>query len=105
MQRSEIFVLPRGQFTPLANITVQGLISAAVNLILIVASLLFIITLLSGGIKFILSMGKSDKLDEAKRQILNAFIGILIVFATWGALGLLGNFFGIDFTSFEIPTP
>ena len=44
------------------------------------------------------------KADEAKRQIINALIGVVIVFATWGSLSFVGNFFGIDFTTFEIPT-
>ncbi|KKQ40971.1 MAG: hypothetical protein US60_C0049G0006, partial [Microgenomates group bacterium GW2011_GWC1_37_8] len=77
---------------------------AAVNMVLIVSSILFFFSLVSGGLKFILSMGKSEKADEAKRQIINALIGVVIVFATWGSLSFVGNFFGIDFTTFEIPT-
>jgi len=57
-----------------------------------------------GGIKLILSGGRSDKVDEAKRQLLNAFVGVVIVFATWGILSFASSFFGIDFTQFEIPT-
>ena len=58
----------------------------------------------SGGLKFILSGGKSEKFDEAKRQIINALIGVIIVFTTWASLGLISRFFGIDLLNFEIPT-
>lgn len=102
--QSPIIILPQGQFTPLNQVTIEGLISAAINIILIVASILFVFSLITGGIKFILSLGKSDKFDEAKRQIVNALIGIVIVFAAWASMGLISQFFGIDLLNFEIPT-
>jgi hypothetical protein len=99
-----IFILPQGQFTPLSQVSAEGLISAAVNIILIVASVLFVFSLITGGMKYILSGGKDEKVDEAKRQLANAIIGVVIVFSTWASLGLVSQFFGIDLLSFEIPT-
>lgn len=104
MEPLKIITLPKGQFTPLQDLTLQGLVSAAINLTLIMVSILFIFSLLFGGIKFILSGGNKDKTDNAKRQILNAFIGIFIVFSAWAILSLVNEFFGIDLLTFEIPT-
>jgi len=100
----QIVVLPRGQFTPLSSITIQGLISAAVNLILIVAAILFVFNLLTGGIKIILSGGAKDKADDARRHIVNALIGIFIVFAVYAAMNFISQFYGVDLLTFEIPT-
>lgn len=97
-------MMPQGQFTPLEEVTIQGLINAAVNIVLIVASILFVFSLLTGGIKMILSGGKGDRMDEAKRQLVNALLGIFIVFAAWAAMSFVSNFYGIDLMTFEIPT-
>ena len=95
--------MPEGQFTPLSQLTVEGMVSSAVNLILIVASILFLFNFLVGGIKFMLTGGNKEKLETAKRQLLNAILGIVIVFSAWSILGFVGDFFGIDFTTFQIP--
>lgn len=104
MEPLRIITLPKGQFTPLQNVTVQGLISLAINITLIIVSVLFVFSLLTGGIKFIVSGGNKDKTDTAKRQIVNAFIGIFVVFSTWAVLNLVKEFFGVDLLTFEIPT-
>jgi hypothetical protein len=101
---TQLQLFPKGQFTPLENITVSALISSALNFILIIAALLFVFNLLFGGIKIILSGGEKDKLDIAKRQLVNSFIGITIVFSSWAILGLVSQFFGIDLLTFDIPT-
>ncbi len=97
-------LLPKGQFVPLSSITITGLINAAINISLIIASILFVFNLLFGGIKLIISGGGKDKVEIAKRQIINAFIGIFFVFSAWGIMNLLSQFFGIDLLNFEIPT-
>ena len=97
-------LLPKGQFVPLNAVTITGLISAAINISLIIASLLFVFNLLFGGVKLIISGGEKDKTDNARRQIVNAFIGIFMVFSAWAILNLLSQFFGIDLLNFEIPT-
>lgn len=99
-----IIIQPGGQFRPLLDITLEELISALVPLVLIIASILFVFNLLFGGIKVILSGGDKDKLDEAKRQLVNALLGLVIVFSTWAVIGLVSQFFGINLLTFEIPT-
>ena len=88
----------------LEDVTIPGLINAAINMILIVAALLFVFSLLTGGIKIILSGGSKDKMDEAKRQLVNAIVGIFIVFSVYAAMGFVSTFYGIDLLTFEIPT-
>ena len=77
-----IITLPKGQFTSLNNVTIQGLVSAAINITLIVACVLFVFSLLTGAIKFILTGGDKERTDNAKRQVVNALIGIFLVFCS-----------------------
>lgn len=99
-----IDLLPQGQFTPLGEINIYGLINTSVQLLLIFSSVLFVFNILIGGIKFILSQGEKDKRNQASRQILNAFIGITIIFGTWAIMGFLSQFFGINLLNFQIPS-
>jgi cbb3-type cytochrome oxidase subunit 3 len=101
---SPIITLPKGQFTPLNDITISGLIGAAINISLIITSVLFLFSLLIGGIKFIISGGDKERADNAKRQLVNAIIGIFVVFTSWAFLNFVSQFFGIDLLSFEIPS-
>ena len=102
--QAPILVLPQGQFTPLEQVTIPGLINAAVNIVLIVGAVLFVFSLLGGGLKMNLSGGKGDKVDEAKRQLVNALIGVFIVFSAWAGMNFISTFYGIDLLTFEIPT-
>ncbi|MBU0569524.1 pilin [Patescibacteria group bacterium] len=95
---------PSGQFAGLSYITIAKIISAFVIFSMIIASLAFLFMLITGGIKWMLAGGKSEKVDEAKAQLMNAFIGILIVFAAWAIVNLVSLFFGIEMLSFDIPT-
>jgi len=101
---SPIITLPKGQFTPLNDITIEGLISAAITISLVVASVLFVFNLITGGIKFIISGGDKERTENAKRQLVNALIGIFVVFTSWALLNFASQFFGINLLSFEIPT-
>ncbi len=97
-------LLPKGQFVPLNSVTITGLISAAINISLIIASLLFVFNLLFGGIKMIISGGDKERAENARRHVVNALIGVFLVFSAWAILNLLSQFFGIDLLNFEIPT-
>ena len=98
-----IEILPKGQFAPLNNIRITDIISACVVIVMVVASIAFVFSLLFGGIKWILSGGKKEKADEAKAQIVNAIIGIFVVFTSWALINLVSTFFGINILEFNIP--
>lgn len=94
---------PTGQFEVLKNVDAASLISAFVLIVLLVSSILFFFNLLFGGIKWILSGGRKEKVDEAKSQIVNALIGLVIVFSAFAIVNLLSTFFGVDLFVFNIP--
>ncbi|MDD2225394.1 MAG: hypothetical protein PHP97_04530 [Candidatus Shapirobacteria bacterium] len=83
-------------FTNLENLTVNGMVSGAISLVLIVVSLVFFFILVIGGLKWITSGGDEKKVAAARAQITNALIGLVIVFAAWAIMKLIGSLFGID---------
>jgi hypothetical protein len=74
----------------------QTLLPNLLTLGLVVASIITFFILLTGGIKWITSGGDKEKLDQARGTITSAIIGLVIVFALWAILQLLGNVFGIN---------
>jgi hypothetical protein len=98
-----IRLTPRGSFLPLTDIRVGGLILAALNLLMIVAVLFFFLSILLGGIRMILSGGNKDQMDSARRQLVNALIGIVLVFSVWAISSLVEAVFGVSLLNFDIP--
>ncbi|SRR5260221_12183099 len=93
-------------FDSLKGITIQGVISGAISLALVVAAVIFFFMLVIGGIRWILSGGDKGQTEAARNQITAALVGLVIVFAAWAIAQLIGSLFGITiFTSgFQIPT-
>lgn len=92
-------------FDDLQNLQIQGIISGAIGLVLILVSLVFFFILVLGGLKWITSGGDEKKVGEARSQITNALIGLAIVFAAWAIMRLIGTVFGINILeSITIPT-
>ena len=102
---STINLTPAGAsgFGALSNITVPRIITFAVSAVLVVAGLIFFFMLIIGGVKWILSGGDKAQTEGARNQITAALIGLVIVFAAWAIITLLGSIFGISILSFNIP--
>lgn len=100
----EISILPGGKFAGLEDITVSGIVSAAVKFIIVVAALVSFIFLIIGGIRWITSGGDKEGTAKAQSTITAALIGLLVVFAAWAIIRLLETFFGLPaIFEFEIP--
>ena len=94
---------PKG-FENLSKISVSGMISTAIRLILIVAALLFFFMLILGGIKWILSGGDKAGVEGAQKQITAALVGLGIIFLTWVIINLVKILFGVDLLQLSIPS-
>jgi len=79
-----------------ANLTVQGIVSNLINLVLVIAFVVFLSLLLWGGIQWITSGGDKEALARARGKITAAIVGIVIVLSAWAILGLVKDFFGIN---------
>ena len=101
----EIQLKPKGSnFALLGDLTIGGIVSGLVSLILVIASLVFFFILVVGGITWIASGGDKAKTEEARNRITAALVGLVIVFAAWAIVQLINVFFGIDIFSLTLPS-
>ena len=70
-------------------------ISDGIGLMLSIAAILTFVSLVYGGILWILGGGDKDKLERARDRITNAIIGLGITATAWAVFLLIDNFLGI----------
>ena len=85
------------------------LISNILGLFTVFGALFFIIYFLMAAIQWISSGGDSGKLGEARNKMIQGVLGLIILVASYGIIGLIGSIVGIDIlnpiTQFEKITP
>ena len=91
-----------GDATKCGNYTLNDFVVLAVNVSKIILGLVGSLSLLMfiyGGFTFLISAGSSDKIGQAKKIIVAAIIGLIIVFTSWmiinfvtKAIGARGGF-------------
>lgn len=101
---SDINLQPSGQFAQLGSLTVGGIVSGLIRLVLVVAALVFFFILVIGGIRWIASGGDKAQTENARNQITAALVGLVIVFAAWAIVQLINTFFGINIFELSIPS-
>ncbi len=65
---------------------VSDLVTLAINIAQLILGLvgsLALIMFVYGGVMFLISAGSSDKIAKAKRTLIAAIIGLIIVFSSW----------------------
>lgn len=80
------------------------LLSAAIQVAMIIAAILTFAFLVWGGIQWITSGGDKTQTQAARDRITMALVGLGIVAAAWALMKVIGYFFGIDVFQFNIPT-
>jgi hypothetical protein len=93
-----------GNFSPLTSLTVGGLVSGLIRLVLVIAALVFFFILVIGGIRWIVSGGDKAQTEAARNQITAALVGLVIVFAAWAIVQLINVFFGINIFELSLPS-
>lgn len=80
------------------------LLSAGIQVAMVIAAILTFAFLVWGGIQWILSGGDKTQTQAARDRITMALVGLGIVAAAWALMKVVGFFFGIDVFQFKIPT-
>lgn len=102
--QEKVEIKPPTEAEDLVNIEVSKLISGAITLVFIAASLVFFFMLVVGGIKWMMAGGDKEKAGEARGQLTSALIGLIVIFLAWAISTLLGTLFGVDILGgFTIP--
>jgi len=75
--------------------TLQGMADAAVQTALYVASAIVVILWIVTGVLFLVAQGDPEKINVAKRSLIAAIVGTVIIIVAAGAINLVGSAFGI----------
>lgn len=76
------------------------LANVAVAYALLIAGFLSVVFIFYGGISFILSGGKDEKVKSAVNTIRYAIIGLVVVIFSFTIVAIVGRFFGYDLISY-----
>lgn len=79
--------------------TIQGVVVFFIILAFVIA----LIYLLLGGVKWITSSGEKEKVDEARKHIVAALIGLVVVFLAVFLISVILAAFGVSWTDLQIP--
>jgi TRAP-type C4-dicarboxylate transport system permease small subunit len=71
-------------------------LSSIITTLTVVASLAFAIYFIIGGLKWITSGGDKTKAEEAKTQMTQAAIGLIVVVVAYFIIGIISNILGLN---------
>jgi len=103
--RVENPLLPTGLQPPPegASSTLDHILSTAITLALISASVVFLFIIITSGISYMTAGGEKEKKVAASTRLTNGVIGLAIVFCLFAIAQLLSSLFGINLLEFTIP--
>lgn len=105
------------QGTPIGNITGLGplgegigvyldafdkftlVLSATIGVLTVSAGLWFIFQIFAGAFQWLSSSGEKQALENARKRISNAIIGLLVVVLSYGLISIVGLIFGFNILS------
>lgn len=73
----------------------------AYTILLIITVVLSIVFIIFGGIQWITSGGDKGKVDAARKKVTWAVIGLIVAFASFLIVGLIGFFFDVNLLDFS----
>jgi hypothetical protein len=77
------------------NVVAKG-ISNLIGVLTVVGGLFFIINFFMGALGWITAGEDTGKVEKARTRITHAAIGLVLVVAAYGIVGLVGNVIGLD---------
>ncbi len=83
-----------GQFNNVVQVIITSL--------LVVASIFFVFNFIIGGIRWITSGGDKARIEGARSSILNAVVGLVVVFSVFVILSLLESLFGVNLLQIDV---
>jgi hypothetical protein len=82
----------------------QNIIPAAITLGFIIGVLVFFFMLIVGAIQWISSGGDKQAVESARGKVVNAIIGLIILFAAFAIIQMLNTFFGLELFQLTLPS-
>lgn len=78
----------------------SNIISAGLNLAMVVAVIACFLMLILGGFNWMTSQGDKQKLASARQRIAMAIIGLIVVFISFVIINIIYNFFNLGGNNF-----
>ena len=75
---------------------IGGLLRALINLGFVAGAIVFIFILITGAIQWMTSGGEKPAIESARSKIINALVGILILFALYAIIKFIEYFFKVN---------
>jgi hypothetical protein len=72
--------------------SVSQVILNIINIILALAGLIAVLVLIIGGFRYVTSFGNEETVGQAKKMIINAIIGIVIIILSFVIVRVVSNF-------------
>ena len=82
--------IPQGGFD-----TAQGIFQNTVTLLFVVAIILALFFMIWGGIRWLTSQGDKAKVDTARKTIVFAILGLILLFLSYFIINLITDFFAV----------
>jgi uncharacterized protein YacL len=93
-------------FQSLCNLNASStprIVQTIVTVLLIAAVLIALFFLIWGGIRWITSGGDKGKVEEARKHIVAAIIGLIVAFLAYFILQVVLGFFGLGLQDLRLP--
>lgn len=71
-------------------------ISKIIGVLTVSAGLWFLVQMFTGAIQWLSSAGEKQALENAKKKITNAILGLVVVVMSYTIIGIVGNFLGFN---------
>ena len=80
------------------------IIGAIVTFLLIAVAIIALFFLIYGGLRWVTSGGDKGKVDEARKTVIAAIVGLVIAFLAFFILQVVLGFFGLSLNQLTLPT-
>lgn len=78
------------------TVQLETMISTGIGILTIVAGLFFVFYFFLAAIKWMTAGGDAGQIQKARDEMIQGVMGLVIIVAAYGVIGLIGTIFGID---------
>lgn len=72
------------------------IISNIIGILTTVASVFFVVYFVLGAFKWVTAGGDSGKVQKARDQMIEGVLGLVLIVAAYGVIGIIGSIVGLD---------
>lgn len=76
--------------------SVELFISNVIGILTTVAGIFFIVYFVMGAFKWVTAGGESSKVQKARDQMIQGVLGLVLIIAAYGVIGVIGAIIGLD---------